>query len=602
MSESTSGADGATGSGSSLNVDFVIEAEFDIDEGSTVRLQYPKETEMDTTFLAEAMLPEGSHARSTDETFFFIPESKGGGASGRPLLHCLSVLLARKDESVRRGSVTKAIAVCSRHPFVHVFRPAIARTLEACLESGQSGDAKLLKQLYEALNAADLSTALAVPASPWAARAAASERMRMRKRQCVADTAVKIPAPIAGAATIAAVVPGLIRPDEVGGDGVSVARLCRTFGQGVMAIFNALLAHRRVLFIGHKMHARDLCRQVLAACLLTSPPLRGTKRRAYPYTNLTNLEGLLSTDGYIAGVSNPIFAQRSQWWDVCCDISEGKVRISPGYAKDIARAVADAAAGDSVDGAAKAKASSSGAPPPWAREDHSFYMALALGLRRAYGEEWVREMWVQYTTRLIDMAFQDGPADDEAERVLDLTRNRVRIRWLKASRPFREYAEKFRFSAGTRGPLRDAAPLAAHHIRVLQSGGAPAESLRKSLGFLKKTIGRDKPRARAMLAMLPELGGGVTPIAALLLHADAGVRAGSLALMRTLDKVPEGAKAVGEINYFLLRTYWRLCVDEESNDDGKEEFHNSVRVDGTGRDETTEAKVSTTQVVGNCES
>jgi hypothetical protein len=33
--------------------------------------------------------------------------------------------------------------------------------------------------------------------------------------------------------------------------------------------------------------------------------------------------------GYIAGVVNPMFAERMEWWDVLCDVATGKVTLNP---------------------------------------------------------------------------------------------------------------------------------------------------------------------------------------------------------------------------------------------------------------------------------
>lgn len=44
----------------------------------------------------------------------------------------------------------------------------------------------------------------------------------------------------------------------------------------------------------------------------------------YPYTTLNNL-GCLSSSFFITGVSNPLFKQRSQWWDVFANLDTGEI-------------------------------------------------------------------------------------------------------------------------------------------------------------------------------------------------------------------------------------------------------------------------------------
>lgn len=52
-----------------------------------------------------------------------------------------------------------------------------------------------------------------------------------------------------------------------------------------MTIYNAVLTGRRVLFVGYNHAAGDVCRIVLAACALVSPPIhvRDRQRGAIHY-------------------------------------------------------------------------------------------------------------------------------------------------------------------------------------------------------------------------------------------------------------------------------------------------------------------------------
>ena len=79
--------------------------------------------------------------------------------------------------------------------------------------------------------------------------------------------------------------------------------------EATVQIHNALLLQKRVVFLGYQQPASVACKAVLSACLLISPPFVGTLERAVPYANLTNME-FLSVEGFIAGVTNPLFEQR----------------------------------------------------------------------------------------------------------------------------------------------------------------------------------------------------------------------------------------------------------------------------------------------------
>ena len=60
---------------------------------------------------------------------------------------------------------------------------------------------------------------------------------------------------------------------------------------------------------------------------MVSPPLIGVLSKLYPYAALSNL-GFIEESGYIAGVTNPVFKQRVNWYDVCCEIDIGKLKVS----------------------------------------------------------------------------------------------------------------------------------------------------------------------------------------------------------------------------------------------------------------------------------
>lgn len=118
--------------------------------------------------LADLMLPDGAHDRTEDWTVFFlnqtaaltvqpsaaptddlIPSAQGeeerptsvGAVDETKLLYVISLVRTKKDTTVRRsvglhlafaerhlmgardrGAVCKAMAVCSRHPFIQIFK------------------------------------------------------------------------------------------------------------------------------------------------------------------------------------------------------------------------------------------------------------------------------------------------------------------------------------------------------------------------------------------------------------------------------------------------------------------------------------------------
>jgi hypothetical protein len=102
-----------------------------------------------------------------------------------------------------------------------------------------------------------------------------------------------------------------------------------TLTHPIVVLINALLTQKRIVFVGYKMASGEVAEAVLAACALASGGvLRGFTRHAFPYTDLTKIDDLLKVPGFIAGVTNPHFANKPEWWDLLCDLPTGRMTIS----------------------------------------------------------------------------------------------------------------------------------------------------------------------------------------------------------------------------------------------------------------------------------
>ena len=59
---------------------------------------------------------------------------------------------------------------------------------------------------------------------------------------------------------------------------------------------NAMLTQKRIIFLGYGLPSGEVANYVVSACAMGSGAggvLRGFTERAFPYTNLTNLDELL---------------------------------------------------------------------------------------------------------------------------------------------------------------------------------------------------------------------------------------------------------------------------------------------------------------------
>ena len=375
--------------------------------------QYPGPISGDETMLAELMLPDQAHNRTQDWTMFFLhkdssvegedespskPEFDSNGEraesssneededaedllEGPPLIYVLNHVNTKHDETVKRGAVCRAMAICTRHPFVDVFKPVLVLAIE---QYYKSPTLETLASLYESLNAMDLSlmprlsllermilqasTAKDMFVEKFEQMIEQQKEDEIRSRHGVGsisgDTLSQglvarsmLPKDTHefesriqfNSHSIPVKIPTAKSLETIGN--FSVIKLIQTFSyqnttkshpftvhphlttsgaltHPITVLVNALLTQKRVVFLGHGRPSEEVAEAVLAACSLVSGGiLRGFTRHAFPYTDLTKIEELQKVPGFIAGVTNPVFATNQQWWDLLCDLG-GQMKIS----------------------------------------------------------------------------------------------------------------------------------------------------------------------------------------------------------------------------------------------------------------------------------
>ncbi|KAK3340538.1 docking domain of Afi1 for Arf3 in vesicle trafficking-domain-containing protein [Neurospora tetraspora] len=191
------------------HVEYILVASFDIDRGPVMEHQYPVAITGDEHMLAELMLPDQAHARNQDWTIFFLhkdssreedeaerqakeerrrrrkrrldreqgiihesddedddlddddwdddestDDDEPEGGEGPPLVYVLNLVNTKHDKTVKRGAVVKAMAICTRHPFLHIYKPLLLLALE---EYFKSPVPETLSMLFDAVNEMDLS-------------------------------------------------------------------------------------------------------------------------------------------------------------------------------------------------------------------------------------------------------------------------------------------------------------------------------------------------------------------------------------------------------------------------------------------------------------
>lgn len=400
--------------------------------------QYPGPVGGDEVMLAELMLPDQTHLRSQDWTIFFLhkddadaeqDENPEGGRrrrrhtvaqdgethpgaeadssgdeafdesdldeddedsndepvnlDGPPLVYVLNLVNTKQDNTVKRGAIVKAMAICTRHSFLHIYKPLLLLALEQYFAKPTLDT---LASLYDAVNSMDLSLMPRLsPYEKFILQASSAKDLFIEKFEAIiaqrmADSSSidsnALPGPNTSPTHTTRTRYGLPRdthefesvvryanvpvpvkiPVAVSAETVgdfSLIKLITIFAtphssspvnfnpthphlttsgpttHPIIVLLNALLTQKRIIFLGHNLPSSEVAEAVLGACALASGGmLRGFTRYAFPYTDLTKIDDLLNVPGFIAGVTNPAFAHKTEWWDLLCDISTGRMKIS----------------------------------------------------------------------------------------------------------------------------------------------------------------------------------------------------------------------------------------------------------------------------------
>ncbi|TYZ57965.1 hypothetical protein PybrP1_008420 [[Pythium] brassicae (nom. inval.)] len=546
------------GSAAARVAEVVLFAEFDIDKGSTLRESFPTALpHYSPEFFADVMLPEGAHNRTADSTVFFLnrkraPQSVVRGTVDadaaadetdplKEFMYCLSVVHTTHDTSARRGAKVKAVAMCSRHKFCFAFKDVLSVAAgKLAAAKDEAGASQVLRELFETVNAVDTS----------GARALTDVERRLLKRTVSSSSGRR-----GAAATHAAGDDALFfrthatwgetqiplqfklsSTDDQYDDGL-LRKLLLRFGEQTMLLYNAVLTGARVIVLGYNQAAGDVCNYVLAMSSLVCPPLFGLLPRQYPYANLTDLD-FLSTPGFIAGVTNPMFKSKREWWDVLCDISSGDVLLAAPAERD-----------------------------EYESADRNFVLEVLDGINAGYDEEWIRCMFEEYTRKnVVDIALGEANNVDMDTQVKRIAANNKRItKWART--------DSYKLLTDARqhatAPLTAGASSVVHvektgidlkrHIRSLQGDTVVLDD-----GHVERvyqdfvSLLHAEEELQEFLSYLPLLRGGLHTVAQGIFYPSISVKYNTVLLLQRLESFPSTATSLRLLNAFVLMSYQRI--------------------------------------------
>ncbi|RSH89393.1 hypothetical protein EHS25_002505 [Saitozyma podzolica] len=573
------------------------------------------------------------------------------GSPGGGLLYVLNCVRCKEDKTVRRGAQVKAMAIATHHPYIQIYKPLLLLGLE---EYFRNPGHDVLQHIYDTCNSINLLSMPnfgryeKILLHQWDRKDMFPERFETRtgvdddavelasisshhanaegktsrkgsesssyvnakedKKGAKADNKNFETSMVFRKISMPLKVPTYLFDEDVGE--YSVIELVNAFKDHppfaapyhphlrtngaatppIILIINAILANKRVLFLGSG-GSHTVAKMVLAASSIASgggQVLRGIVDTAFPYANLASIDILEEFPGYIAGVANPRFEDLHTLWDVLCNIDTGKVTVSKHMAKD--REVAGMRSGRSSEtslgsvikveegemaGTPQSKMTSSSKADS---VDNVFIDEIHAAIASHYGESHIRLRFAEWLSRFTRLAadqecrhtgstkigfptrpFRDGALgsgavfSDDATRQKEMWANGHRIDAWRRTKGYKTFAKDFVAEVEKRRLKYDV----QHQIsRLRMAKGMSAAEADAIFATFAEIEGYEE--TVELLSYLPPHAGGITPIANGLFHRLPSVREDAVTILSSMQRFNVGRLAVASLNYFHRKAYLQL--------------------------------------------
>lgn len=370
----------------------------------------------------------------------------------------------------------------------------------------------------------------------------------------------------------------------------------------IIVLVNAMLTQKRVVFLGHNRPSGEVAEAVLAACALASGGiLRGFTRHAFPYTDLTKIDDLLKVPGFIAGVTNPTFANHPEWWDLLCDLPTGRMKIS-----------SHIEAAPITEGLVYFQHQNGNMPGPAVSGNHhhhnhsdltgdiAFMEDVLRSVAQRHGENAIRTKWRSYIQRFtriaasfeetvygasalyvigpteIPPASPDGAKDptdlrslrghgyvwpDEASKTRELAAWVSRIEGWRNTRSYYAFVQDVAAFYHATGPVKSV-DLQHHHDRLRAFKLSQEDSAAIYLAFSHAV--KDYTAICQLLTVMPESQAGLFYLSLGLFHSDLAVREATVELLDRVAGHEAGRHFWNHLGRFTKLAYFRVRREREA--------------------------------------
>ncbi|THC97309.1 hypothetical protein EYZ11_003200 [Aspergillus tanneri] len=367
----------------------------------------------------------------------------------------------------------------------------------------------------------------------------------------------------------------------------------------IIVLVNAMLTQKRVIFLGHNRPSGEVAEAVLAACAIASGGiLRGFTRHAFPYTDLTKIDDLLKVPGFIAGVTNPTFANHPEWWDLLCDLPTGRMKISshiePAPVTEGLLYFQQQTAGGHHHHGSNSQSDPTG--------DNLFIEDVQRSITNRYGENAIRAKWRAYITKFARVAaafeetvygasnlyiigpneelspespsgLQADPLDpttlrghgyvwpDEGSKQRELMASVSRIEGWRTTRSYYSFIQDIAAMYYPARPIQKP-DLHHHHDRLRALKLSPQEAGAIYVSFAHAV--KDYAGICQLLTVTPENQAGLFYLSMGMFHPDHVVREATVDLLERIAAHPAGRHFWSQLNRFAKLAFFRIKRERDA--------------------------------------
>lgn len=366
------------------NIECIITAEFDADQGPKLSRVYPTpyvDRLEDLNYLPELMLPDQIHTRDEDYTLFLLYRNPSKGLQYVCDADCdpnpfflYTIIFNWKDGSAKRGTVVKSLSILTQLPFFEHFYPILQVALDLYFKSGS---ATILLNLYNSLNRKPLNVTnvslvrkllltsmLDAPLSAqiyshdtfrhWIFGNCEQPNLFLRKDLSYNSitTYERMDFPLK--------VPMFTLPDTIGDYfnptdlnfrvhlmKIMKASLATNYLHGEITIYglqtpsliiliNAMITGKRVLILSYENAAGIIIDFVkLIIKIVTGGGILSgflSRYNVFPMIDVSKVEILEKCESFLAGTINPFFKHNEKLWDVLYDLDTNSISLSLAFA------------------------------------------------------------------------------------------------------------------------------------------------------------------------------------------------------------------------------------------------------------------------------